>query len=162
MCQNLELKTQSAGLASGLRLTEENLRLHSAVNKKMPPQIMLQNHQLAEKEFHYNFNMDYEESEDGDLLAMHDLALRQAVSLEALQAYGGCFVSGFLAMQETPPWASSPTATTYSGTSSTSTGSPRPDSQTLSREDLRDLSGKSKKSWKGLKKIRSIARLSKN
>jgi len=126
---------------------------------------MLQNHQLAEKEFHYHFNMDYEESEDGDLIAMHDLALRQAVSLEALQAYGGCFVSGFLAMQETPPWASSPTATTFSGTCSTSTGSPRPDSQALSREDLGDLgdlSGKSKKSWKGLKKIRSIARLSKN
>jgi hypothetical protein len=35
MCQNLGLKTQSAGLASGLRLTEENLRLHSAVNKKV-------------------------------------------------------------------------------------------------------------------------------
>lgn len=35
MCQNLEFKTQSAELASGLRLTEENLRLHSAVNKKV-------------------------------------------------------------------------------------------------------------------------------
>lgn len=35
MCQNLELKPQSAGLVSELRLTEENLRLHSAVNKKV-------------------------------------------------------------------------------------------------------------------------------
>jgi hypothetical protein len=125
------------------------------------PPTMSPNQHFADKEFHYHFNMsDLDESEDGDLIAMHDLALRKAASLEALRAYSGCFVSGFLALQEPLPWTS-PAATASSGSLSISTGSPRPDSDTLSRADVRELCDRSKSNWRSLKKLRSMARLSK-
>jgi hypothetical protein len=113
--------------------------------------------------FYYQYNaLDYSESDDGDLIAMHDVALRKAASLEALQAYGGCFVSGFLAMQDPLPWASSPTATITSRSSFTSAGSPRPDSDTLSRVDVRELNDERKSNWRSMRKLRNMARKSKN
>jgi hypothetical protein len=113
--------------------------------------------------FYYQYNaLDYNESDDGDLIAMHDIALRKAASLEALQAYGGCFVSGFLAMQDPLPWVSSPTATTTSRSSFTSAGSPRPDSDTLSRADVLELNDERKSNWRSMRKLRKIARKARN
>jgi hypothetical protein len=83
---------------------------------------------------------------------MRDLALRRAASLEALQAYGGCFVSGFLAMQEPLPWTSS------SNRSVASSGSPRPDSDTLSHTDALDAPVQRKRSWRSLARLGSAGR----
>jgi hypothetical protein len=114
---------------------------------------------------------DFDESEDESIEAAQlSIALRKAASLEALQAYGGCFVSGFLAMQEPLPW-SPPTNTskatnqrmyqsgiaetsltrkhsleTATITSYDSNDSPRPDSDTLSVADVREL--ESRRRWR--------------
>lgn len=101
------------------------------------------------------------------------MALRKAASLEALKIYGGCFTSGFLAMTHGDfndqrgvcpdaegldlqrlatemarvDTGSIETRSRFSG----SCGSPRPDSDTLSRPDVR----RKKWSWRSLgKKMR--------
>ncbi|KAL5121422.1 hypothetical protein ACEQ8H_000493 [Pleosporales sp. CAS-2024a] len=149
MCQNMDARSAAVRGAPRPRLTEENLRMHSAVHHKTSNQM----------DYGYDaVDCDVDESEDGELLAMHDTALRKAASLEALQAYGGCFVSGFLAMQEPLPWMASPTATSTSRSSSTSTGSPRPDSDTLSRADLGQLGARLKSNLRSIKGLRSMAR----
>jgi hypothetical protein len=104
-------------------------------------------------------NESDESDEDED--EMRNIALRRAASLEALQAYGGCFVSGFLAMQEPLPWLSTSTITSGSDSSTTSVGSPRPDSETLSPADLRDLEGRRRR-WRGMEKLRKMTRKSKS
>jgi hypothetical protein len=115
---------------------------------------------------------------------MRQLALNRAASLEALQAYGGCFTAGFLAMQQPIPWKPAKTSrmrdlwedfenidiralaanvtvetgsvTTASNTSPDSPGSPRPDSDTLSGVDVNELKAKKRWSWKNIsKKMRS-------
>jgi hypothetical protein len=103
----------------------------------------------------------------------YNMALRKAASLEALKIYGGCFTSGFLAMTHGDfndrsgacPDAegldlhrlATEMARVDTGSISTdsrfsgSCGSPRPDSDTLSRPDVRK-----KWSWRSLgKKMRS-------
>lgn len=81
------------------------------------------------------------ESDDEDLEDQRNIELRREASLEALQAYGGCFVSGFLAMQQPLPWTSKPlkSASSNLSASTTSTDSPRPDSDTLSHMDIQEL-----------------------
>jgi hypothetical protein len=96
---------------------------------------------------------------------MQNIARQRAASLQALEVYGGCFVSGFLAMQEPLPWLSTPTLTSGSDSSTTSSGSPRPDSATLSSEDVRDLaylSEEYKSKWKSMKKMCKMTRKSKS
>lgn len=103
-----------------------------------------------------------EESEDEDLDTMRDIALKKAASLEALQAYGGCFVSGFLAMQDPLPWLSPAASPSPSNSSRWSFGSPRPDSDTLSRMDIEELSSERKRSWRSVRKLRGTARRSRS
>lgn len=103
-----------------------------------------------------------DESVDEDLEAMRDIALKKAASLEALQAYGGCFVSGFMAMQDPLPWLSPTASPSPSSSSRWSFGSPRPDSDTLSRMDIEELSSEPKKSWRSMKRLRGAARRSRS
>ena len=111
------------------------------------------------------------ESGEEDLNARrYNMALRKAASLEALKIYGGCFTSGFLAMTHGDfndrtdaegldlQRLATEMARADTGRISTdsrfsgSCGSPRPDSDTLSRPDVRQK----KWSWRSLgKKMRS-------
>jgi hypothetical protein len=116
------------------------------------------------------------ESDDEDLDARrYNMALRKAASLEALKIYGGCFTSGFLAMTHgdldkrklSCPDAEGIDLQRFAvemarvdtgsietrSRSSESCGSPRPDSDTLSRVDVRERSEK-KWSWRSLGKMR--------
>ena len=132
----------------------------------------------AESSDLYRFEDDYSESGDEDLDARrYNIALRKAASLEALKIYGGCFTSGFLAMTHGDvhdrryPDAegldlqrlASEMARVDTGSietesrSSDSCGSPRPDSDTLSRLDVRERSEK-KWSWRSLGKKRRSER----
>lgn len=130
-----------------------------------------------------NDENDCDESEDGDLDARrNNIALRRAASLEALKIYGGCFASGFLAMQD--PWRSTSAAsqsqqyyldvetlelrelalemasiqTSSMETGSTRTGSsigkPRPDSVVLSPAGAQTEKSQRKWSWKNIAKRR--------
>jgi hypothetical protein len=105
-------------------------------------------------DFFYLYNV--EDCEELDDAAMRDIALRRAASLEALQAYGGCFVSGFLAMQDPLPWLSPTTARTASSSSTTSVGSPRADSDTLSSADAEELGHGRKRKWRSMRRLRSV------
>lgn len=114
---------------------------------------------------------DFDEGDDESIEAAQlSVALRKAASLEALQAYGGCFVSGFLAMQVPLPWSSPKykskvtnqhvylgdaaqrnpvrkhSLETSTISSYNSNDSPRPDSETLSVADIREL--ESGQSWR--------------
>lgn len=116
------------------------------------------------------------ESDDEDLDARrYNIALRKAASLEALKIYGGCFTSGFLAMTHGDLDNRQQSFNDTEGIdlqrfavemgrvdtgsietvsrSSDSCGSPRPDSDTLSRVDVRERSEK-KWSWRSLGKKR--------
>lgn len=116
------------------------------------------------------------ESDVEDLDARrYNIALRKAASLEALKIYGGCFTSGFLAMTHgdldnrklscpdaegidlhrlAVEMARVERSSIATGSrSSDSCGSPRPDSDTLSRIDVRERSEK-KWSWRSLGKKR--------
>jgi hypothetical protein len=124
----------------------------------------------------YRFEDDLSESGDEDLdTKRYNIALRKAASLEALKIYGGCFTSGFLAMTHgnldngtlypsdvegidlrrlAVEMARVNTGSIETGSrSSNSCGSPRPDSDTLSRVDVRERSEK-KWSWRSLGKKR--------
>lgn len=125
----------------------------------------------------YRFEDDLSDSGDEDLNARrYNIALRKAASLEALKIYGGCFTSGFLAMthgdiddRQLPgadaerldlqrlafemsrvETGSIKTDSRFSG----SCGSPRPDSDTLSRVDVMERCEK-KWSWRNLAKRRN-------
>jgi hypothetical protein len=134
----------------------------------------------AESSELYRFEDDLSESGNEDLNARrYNIALRKAASLEALKIYGGCFTSGFLAMTQgntddcqlsypdvegldLQEFASemgrvrTGSIETDSRFSS-SCGSPRPDSDTLSRLDVREKQEK-KWSWKSLGKKRRSAK----
>lgn len=141
----------------------------------------MQDRTWAESSELYRFEDDLSESGDEDLNARrYNIALRKAASLEALKIYGGCFTSGFLAMthgdidNRIPSCAdaegldlqrlaaemgpvdtgSIETQSRFSG----SCGSPRPDSDTLSRVDG-ERSGK-KWSWRSFGKKRRNERKS--
>lgn len=131
--------------------------------------------------YHENEN-DLDGSDDGDVdMKRYNLALRRAASLEALKAYGGCFASGFLAMQEPLPWTSRRTphedvegldirelvldmasvetgsVQVSSNTTRTRAGCPRPDSDTLSHADIQELNEVGRWSWKFIGKRRRNA-----
>ncbi|KAF2030248.1 hypothetical protein EK21DRAFT_89129 [Setomelanomma holmii] len=137
MCRHIDVRMPTTTQPKRIHLTEENLRLHSATQIK-PFDVS-------------STNLDDAQSDDGDI----EIALRRAASLEALQAYGGCFVSGFLAMQEPLPWTSTASIQSSSSRSIASSGSPRPDSDTLSHTDTRDTPIERKRSWRSLTKLRS-------
>lgn len=131
--------------------------------------------------------MQLADGDDESETGIDDVALRRAASLEALQAYGGCFASGFLAMQNPLPWASRRTGgrrealyetieepeawrlaltlecietgsiATASTNSFASSGSPRPDSDTLSHVDVAELGVKRKWSWRSLGRKKNTA-----
>ena len=130
----------------------------------------------AESSELYRFEDDLSESDDEDLdTKRYNIALRKAASLEALKIYGGCFTSGFLAMTHGDLDNRKPSVPDAEGIdlqrlavemarvdagsietgsrSSDSCGSPRPDSDTLSRVDARERSEK-KWSWRSLGKKR--------
>lgn len=134
----------------------------------------------AESSELYRFEDELSETGDEDLDARnYNNALRKAASLEALKIYGGCFTSGFLAMTHgdldnrelycsdaegidlqrfAVEMARVDTGSIATGSrSSDSCGSPRPDSDTLSRVDVRERSER-KWSWKSLGKKRRSER----
>lgn len=134
----------------------------------------------AESSELYRFEEDLSECGEEDVNARrYNMALRKAASLEALKIYGGCFTSGFLAMthggidnRSTPradaegldlQWLASEMARVDTGSIETeswfsgSYGSPRPDSDTLSRVDVRER-GERKWSWRSLGKRRRSGR----
>lgn len=110
-------------------------------------------------DFFYQYNVDDCDEMDED--EIRDIALRRAASLEALQAYGGCFVSGFLAMQDPLPWILPTPINTASSGSLTSAGSPRPDSDTLSSTDAQESTDGRKRNWRSMGRMRSAGRKSK-
>ncbi|KAF1833650.1 hypothetical protein BDW02DRAFT_623411 [Decorospora gaudefroyi] len=167
------------------RLTEENLRLHSCADKKSDSVCQIacqmddQQSWASITDLYYRYDGEYEESDEGDANAQEEtLALRRAASLEVLKAYGGCFASGFLALQEPIPtrpnpkprshenangfetrrWASDTRSIkTSSSRSSSNLNDPRPDSATLSCTDAHGLSKRGKWRWKGMKRSRKQA-----
>lgn len=137
--------------------------------------LCIQDRTWAESSELYRFEDDLSESGDEDLdTRRYNIALRKAASLEALKIYGGCFTSGFLAMTHGDlddrklsyadaegldlqmlvaemarvDTGSIETDSRFSG----SCGSPRPDSDTLSRVD--EKRSDKKWSWRGFGKKR--------
>ncbi|KAF2133757.1 hypothetical protein P153DRAFT_380939 [Dothidotthia symphoricarpi CBS 119687] len=164
------------------RLTEQNLQLHTTHFQNKARTYSIGTDQTWEP-YHQLDDDDFEGSEDGDLdTRRHNIELRRAASLEALKIYGGCFASGFLAMQES--WRPTPTASqrqlyyldvetlelrelasemssietgsieTGSTRSGSSIGRPRPDSVTLSPIGAQEGKSERKWSWKSLGKKR--------
>lgn len=133
---------------------------------------------MAEPHHYYRYDLDLEESDDEDAGSQRKrMALRKAASMEVLKAYGGCFASGFLALQEPLPSrpqsklrryestddfeirrtasiATSLESASMSCTSSTTTDSPRPDSATLSAALLQEVAKASKWSWRSMRRSR--------
>lgn len=137
------------------------------------------------------FDDDFDGSEDGDSDARrHAIALRRAASLEALKAYGGCFTSGFFAMQHPLPGRPVPhshlrvpfeddeshdlrtlasemssvdtgSVKTASSSSHYNAGRPRPDSDTLSHVDVKELKSERKWRWRSLGKKKRCAAIAK-
>lgn len=133
------------------------------------------------------FDDDFDGSNDGDSDARrHAIALRRAASLEALKAYGGCFTSGFFAMQQPLPRRPIPnlhlrgpfeddesldlrtlasemssvdtgSVKTASSTSHNNAGCPRPDSDTLSHIDVKELKPERRWRWRSLGKKKRCA-----
>lgn len=136
---------------------------------------------MAEPHHYYRYDLDLEESDDEDVGSQRKrMALRKAASMEVLKAYGGCFASGFLALQEPLPSrpqsklrryestdefdirrtasiATSLESASMSCTSSTTTDSPRPDSATLSAALLQEAAKASKWSWRSMRRSRKNA-----
>jgi hypothetical protein len=133
---------------------------------------------MADPQQYYRYDLDLEESDDEEDMSSQTkrMALRKAASMEVLKAYGGCFASGFLALQEPLPSrpqsklrryesadefeirrtasiATSLESGSVSCTSST-TDSPRPDSATLSPAQLQEAAKASKWSWRSMRKSR--------
>lgn len=132
---------------------------------------------MAEPQLYYRYDLDLEESDDEDVGSQKKrMALRKAASMEVLKAYGGCFASGFLALQEPLPSrpqsklrryesadeieirrtasiATSLESGSASCTSST-TDSPRPDSATLSPAQLQEAARATKWSWRSMRRSR--------
>ncbi len=181
------------------QLTEANLRLHTSSSIKVisSRQEWLPGHHADE--YTQRFNAcetgapmwgksaeaypcydDLDESDDEDItMPRNHVALRRAASLQALKAYGGCFASGFLAMQEPLPaiprkWSCTTDAESLDleklasemslqemnsmkpGLSSRQdrAGSPRPDSDTLSQVDMSDVKHERRWRWRGMGKRR--------
>lgn len=135
----------------------------------------------AESSELYRFEDDSSESGEEDLdTTRYNIALRKAASLEALKIYGGCFASGFLAMTHGDgndrnlsdrdaegldlQRLASEMARVDTGSieteltiSNSCIGSPRPDSDTLSRVDVRERNEK-KWCWRSLGKKRRSER----
>ncbi|KAF1848899.1 uncharacterized protein K460DRAFT_353832 [Cucurbitaria berberidis CBS 394.84] len=184
---NLGMKSRTRVQCEQTRLTEENLRLHSCTRVKSDSACDLREAQrwASVPEPYNQFDDDYDGSDDGDMdTSRSDIAFRRAASLEALKAYGGCFASGFLAMQDPLPWTSrrsghttrpfyenaecldlqklasemasneSQSAKTTSSHSHSNAGCPRPDSDTLSHADIQSLKNERKWSWRSIGKKR--------
>jgi hypothetical protein len=129
-------------------------------------------------QLYYRYDGDFAESDDGNVETQREtIALRRAASLEVLKAYGGCFASGFLALQEPLPsrpksklrsyesaysvdmsrTASNATSLDTASTSwSSNMDTPRPDSSTLG-VPVQDMEKTSKWSWRGMRKSRKPA-----
>ncbi|KAH6621802.1 hypothetical protein C7974DRAFT_397166 [Boeremia exigua] len=185
MVGRLNMKSNKTVQPGQSFLTEENLRLHSSTYTKntstYEDRLSIQDRTWAESSELYRIEDDLSESADEDLnTRRYNMALRKAASLEALQIYGGCFTSGFLAMTHGDydyqklacadaegldlqkfafEMSRADTGSIESRSrSSGSCGSPRPDSDTLSRLD-RERSEK-KWSWRNFGKKRRSERTS--
>ncbi|OWY44939.1 hypothetical protein AALT_g3804 [Alternaria alternata] len=150
------------------QLTEENLRTHTATHKKLDSACEM------DDQLYYRYDGDFAESDDGNVESQREtIALRRAASLEVLKAYGGCFASGFLALQEPLPsrpksklrsyesaysvdmsrTASNATSLeTASSSWSSNVDVPRPDSSTLGAPVPESKSGKW--SWRSMRRSR--------
>ncbi|KAF1931281.1 uncharacterized protein M421DRAFT_2789 [Didymella exigua CBS 183.55] len=183
MVGRLSMKTKKTVQSGQNSLTEKNLRLHSSTYTNCTAsqdRLCDQDRKWAESSELYRFEDDLSESGDEDLdTRRYNIALRKAASLEAMKIYGGCFTSGFLAMTHgdldnrkmscpdaegidlqrlAVEMARVDTGSIETGSrSSDSCGSPRPDSDTLSRVDTRERSEK-KWSWRSLGKKRRCER----
>ncbi|RMZ73860.1 hypothetical protein GMOD_00004659 [Pyrenophora seminiperda CCB06] len=176
MYQNLGRTPNWDVCFSQTRLTEENLRSHSSIHSKADSACQLEDQQSATgyTELYYRYDGDFAESDDGDADAQRQtMALRRAASLEVLKAYGGCFASGFLALQEPLPTRAKSKLRIYESadgceisrtasiatslaTSSSSWGtnldSPRPDSATLSSTPVPEATKGARWRWRSMKK----------
>ncbi|KAF9697898.1 hypothetical protein EKO04_004179 [Ascochyta lentis] len=180
MVGRLSMKTKKTSQSGQSCLTEENLRLHSSAYSKpttaSQDRSLMEDRTWAESSELYRFEDDLSESGEENLNAKrYNIALRKAASLEALKIYGGCFTSGFLAMTHgdmddrnlscpdaegldlqrlASEMAHVETGSTETESrSSNGCGSPRPDSDTLSRVEVRERNEK-KWSWRSLGKKR--------
>lgn len=128
-------------------------------------------------QLYYRYDGDFAESDDGNVESQREtIALRRAASLEVLKAYGGCFASGFLALQEPLPsrpksklrsyesaysvdmsrTASNATSLeTASSSWSSNVDVPRPDSSTLGVPVPESKGGKW--SWRSMRRSRKQA-----
>ncbi|KAI8930916.1 hypothetical protein NX059_011931 [Plenodomus lindquistii] len=111
MTRTLSVRPKKAGPTQG-NLTEENLRAHSCPSRE---QQQSKHHDQTSGKETDNFDYECDEDEDEQSIAIR----RRKASLQALEAYGGCFASGFLAMQQPLPW----TTTSMSERRSVSTDS---------------------------------------
>ncbi|EUC36231.1 hypothetical protein COCVIDRAFT_21996 [Bipolaris victoriae FI3] len=165
------------------QLTEENLRSHGSTyaSTHSPTHVKADSAcYMLEPQQYYRYDLDLEESDDEDASSQTKrMALRKAASMEVLKAYGGCFASGFLALQEPLPsrpqsklrryesadafeirrTASIATSLESGSVSCTSSNndSPRPDSATLSPAQLQEATRGSKWSWRSMRKSRKNA-----
>ncbi|KAF1937637.1 hypothetical protein EJ02DRAFT_412021 [Clathrospora elynae] len=186
MYHNLGRTTNSNVRSVQAHLTEENLLLHGSASMKNNNSTCRPEEErswASTTERYYRYDGDFEGSDDeGEDVEVRQntIDLRRAASLEVLKAYGGCFASGFLALQDPLPtrpksklrsyeiaeefdlqrWASEPTSIeTASSRSSSNASSPRPDSATLSQADVQDLKQRRKWNWRVTKKSRRDAAL---
>ncbi|KAI4645205.1 hypothetical protein J4E93_006005 [Alternaria ventricosa] len=172
MYQNLGRTPNWDTCFNQVQLTEENLQLHTATHKKVDSACQM------DDQLYYRYDGDFAESDDGNVETQREtIALRRAASLEVLKAYGGCFASGFLALQEPLPsrpksklrsyesaysvdisrTASNATSLETASTSwSSNMDTPRPDSSTLG-VPVQEMEKGSKWSWRGMRRSRKQA-----
>jgi len=137
-------------------LTEENLRAHrcAPINQQQSTCPMAQQKRTQSD------NCVYELDEDED---EHSIALRRVASLQALKAYGGCFASGFLAMQHPFPWTTAETTSIRTSSSGSSHDSEYPgsDLETESIVSVQEIETGRRRPWKRFGRSRaSMAQIS--
>ncbi|KAH9875694.1 hypothetical protein IAQ61_003158 [Plenodomus lingam] len=105
MSRALDVRTQN--MRSTLSaLTEENLRS----NSRRPTEQQSIHHGQQSPTKQTNQLEQAQEEDDDDEEDEQKVERRRKASLQALEIYGGCFASGFLAMQQPLPWATTPTS----------------------------------------------------
>lgn len=115
---------------------------------------------MAEQKRTQSDNCVYELDEDED---EHSIALRRVASLQALKAYGGCFASGFLAMQHPFPWTTAETTSIRTSSSGSSHDSEYPgsDLETESIVSVQEIETGRRRPWKRFGRSRaSMAQIS--
>lgn len=150
MTRALCLGAKSTESVRSHHLTEENLRAHSCAPVNQQRSSCQPVQQKRTKSRNWVDELDEDEDE-------HSIALRRAASLQALKAYGGCFASGFLAMQHPFPWTTAETTSvrTSSSGSSHDADYPSSDLETQSIVSVQEIETGRRRPWKSFGKSRS-------